>query len=290
MPPGQPYRRWGRADRVMHRLGSAPRKAAATAAAPVASEPAASELQESGHSGKGVDQKPEWGKRWGEPDDRAPRLFPVSPAQERRLGERLKACAGITAAVVAALVTAVFLWRAVQGLPQALAGAPKASVAARATALATPLTNPPAAGGAAASTPARALPPAPSPTAGQPRTIVIAPQAAAQTPPSVEATNTPASTAGPASPTQAAPTAAPEKVVPTVAGTPPIARATLAATPGRTATRAPSTEQRIHTVERGDTLFSIARRNGTTVEALVEVNGLGSRDATLGIGRRLVLP
>jgi LysM repeat protein len=47
---------------------------------------------------------------------------------------------------------------------------------------------------------------------------------------------------------------------------------------------------RVHTVERGDTLFSIARRNGTTVEALVDANGLGSRDAVLSVGRRLVLP
>ena len=54
---------------------------------------------------------------------------------------------------------------------------------------------------------------------------------------------------------------------------------------------APSNQaQREHTVVKGDTLFSIARRNGATVDALVAANGLGSRDAVLAIGRTLVVP
>jgi LysM repeat protein len=43
-------------------------------------------------------------------------------------------------------------------------------------------------------------------------------------------------------------------------------------------------------VERGDTLFSIARRNGTTVSALVAANGLPSAEEVLSVGKRLVIP
>ena len=42
----------------------------------------------------------------------------------------------------------------------------------------------------------------------------------------------------------------------------------------------------LHTVSRGDTLFSLARRYATTVEALRQFNGLGPRDG-IEIGRRL---
>ena len=56
---------------------------------------------------------------------------------------------------------------------------------------------------------------------------------------------------------------------------------------------APAAAPRIggeHTVQKGDTLFSLARRYGTSVEALVAANGLGARDAVLPVGCRLVLP
>jgi LysM repeat protein len=43
-------------------------------------------------------------------------------------------------------------------------------------------------------------------------------------------------------------------------------------------------------VARGDTLSAIARRNGTTVDALVTANNLGTRDAILSVGQKLVLP
>jgi LysM repeat protein len=52
----------------------------------------------------------------------------------------------------------------------------------------------------------------------------------------------------------------------------------------------PAQPARVHVVERGDTLFSIARRTGTTVNALVTANGLGTPDTPLSIGRRLVIP
>ena len=45
-----------------------------------------------------------------------------------------------------------------------------------------------------------------------------------------------------------------------------------------------------HTVVRGDTLYSIARRHGTSVDALVTANGMTSPEAVLVIGRTLVIP
>jgi LysM repeat protein len=43
-------------------------------------------------------------------------------------------------------------------------------------------------------------------------------------------------------------------------------------------------------VERGDTLYSIARRHNTTVDALVAANDLRTRDAILPVGQKLVVP
>ncbi|MFL5579923.1 MAG: LysM peptidoglycan-binding domain-containing protein, partial [Gemmatimonadaceae bacterium] len=45
---------------------------------------------------------------------------------------------------------------------------------------------------------------------------------------------------------------------------------------------------RRYTVRRGDSLWSIARRHGTTVARLKAVNGL--RSSTVRPGRRLVVP
>ena len=47
----------------------------------------------------------------------------------------------------------------------------------------------------------------------------------------------------------------------------------------------PSVAPTFHAVERGDTLFELARRYGTTVDALVRLNGLGSTGIVAG--RRL---
>ena len=95
-----------------------------------------------------------------------------------------------------------------------------------------------------------------------------------------------------AAPTVAAPRAAPVAatavvVVQQIPVQPTVAQATATPVP----TPAPAvTSERLHTVEHGDTLFSIARRNGTTVNALVTANGLPSADAVLSVGRRLVIP
>ena len=47
---------------------------------------------------------------------------------------------------------------------------------------------------------------------------------------------------------------------------------------------------RIHTVVRGDTLYSLARRYGVSVGALVSANRLASERAPLRVGQRLVIP
>ena len=48
--------------------------------------------------------------------------------------------------------------------------------------------------------------------------------------------------------------------------------------------------QRTHDVVRGDSLFSVARRYGVTVPALVAANRLASERVKLRIGQRLVIP
>lgn len=58
--------------------------------------------------------------------------------------------------------------------------------------------------------------------------------------------------------------------------------------PGGSASPAPPSPGGTHTVQRGDTLFSIARRHGTTVASLRATNGL--RSNTIYVGQRLTLP
>jgi LysM repeat protein len=45
----------------------------------------------------------------------------------------------------------------------------------------------------------------------------------------------------------------------------------------------------VHVVQRGDTLYSLARRYGTTVNAIVQANGLRNRN-WIYVGQRLVIP
>lgn len=59
-------------------------------------------------------------------------------------------------------------------------------------------------------------------------------------------------------------------------------------TPGPTPTPTPPTEYVVYVVRRGDTLFSIARRYGTTVGAIMAANGLTS--STIYTGQRLLIP
>jgi LysM repeat protein len=43
-------------------------------------------------------------------------------------------------------------------------------------------------------------------------------------------------------------------------------------------------------VQAGDTLFAISQRYGTTIDAIVAANNLRSRNDTLSIGQRLIIP
>jgi LysM repeat protein len=56
------------------------------------------------------------------------------------------------------------------------------------------------------------------------------------------------------------------------------------------ATPAPALPGGEYVVQHGDTLFSISRRYGTTVAALVARNDLASPDAILAVGQKLAIP
>ena len=164
--------------------------------------------------------------------------------------------AGPVGAIAAVTIVAALLWHATGVVVEMwLRPKPESSLAHS-----RPQTAP-----APTSVPAtvRAAAPTPAPTVVT--VIQVAPTQTAIAPPTAEPT-----VSAPPSPT-VAPT-----VVPTVAPT--------------LAPRPAATDKRVHTVERGETLFSIARRNGTTVGALVAAKGLPSPDAVLAVGRRLVIP
>jgi lipoprotein NlpD len=61
------------------------------------------------------------------------------------------------------------------------------------------------------------------------------------------------------------------------------------APPGVRVASAPGTAPTSHLVARGETLYSLARRYGTSVERLMQLNGL-ARPQDLGVGVRLRLP
>lgn len=112
---------------------------------------------------------------------------------------------------------------------------------------------------------------APAPSATRPPTANQAPGAAAP------AGQAPAGAAPAVSPTAGA--AAPAA---TTAPAPP--------TPATQASPTPRPGQREHIVASGDTLFAIASRYNTTIDAIVAANNLASRTVTLNIGQRLVIP
>jgi LysM repeat protein len=72
-------------------------------------------------------------------------------------------------------------------------------------------------------------------------------------------------------------TAAPTAPAPAAAGTGPSA----AGTPG---------EARVHVVASGDSLFGIAQRYKTTVEAIMAANGITDRNKLLHVGDRISIP
>jgi LysM repeat protein len=106
----------------------------------------------------------------------------------------------------------------------------------------------------------------------------------------------------PARPTAAATVAAAAGQAPgnQPAAPPPAPTATTAAAApsGPTATSAPGTGptpttrpgQREYVVQGGDTLFAIAQRNNTSIDAIVAANNLPNRNSTLSIGQKLVIP
>ena len=61
-------------------------------------------------------------------------------------------------------------------------------------------------------------------------------------------------------------------------------------TPTEEPSPAPSPTVGTHVVESGDTLSGIARMYGTTVDAIVEANDLGSADALIREGQELLIP
>jgi LysM repeat protein len=110
-------------------------------------------------------------------------------------------------------------------------------------------------------------------------------QARAGTTPAAAAQSGPAGQS--AAPAAGQPTAAPAAAPAGAAGAPAVATATPAA-PAATPTTRPG--QREHVVEAGDSLFAIATRYNTTVDAVVAANNLPSRTTILNIGQKLVIP
>jgi lipoprotein-anchoring transpeptidase ErfK/SrfK len=66
-------------------------------------------------------------------------------------------------------------------------------------------------------------------------------------------------------------------------------RLTIPATAATTTSTTSSTSSGVHVVQRGETLFSLARRYGTTVQALTQANSLRNGNV-IYVGQRLVLP
>jgi LysM repeat protein len=62
----------------------------------------------------------------------------------------------------------------------------------------------------------------------------------------------------------------------------------LTVTPSSTATLTPSSKYVTHIVQPGDTLFALARRYGTTVEAIMALNRLPNTN--IRIGQQLLIP
>ena len=93
----------------------------------------------------------------------------------------------------------------------------------------------------------------------------------------------------PADSTTAQPTQAPAPTA--AAANTPVASSTVAPTPApeATATVAPGSV-REHTVVAGDTLFALARRYESSVQAIVAANNLRDSNVTIQIGQRLIIP
>ncbi len=115
-------------------------------------------------------------------------------------------------------------------------------------------------------------------------TLLISPAPAAESPAPVPAGGQPADS----STSQPAQTPGPTTAA---AANTPVASSTVTPTPApqATATLAPGSV-REHTVEAGDTLFALARRYESSVQAIVAANNLRDSNVTLQIGQRLIVP
>jgi LysM repeat protein len=93
---------------------------------------------------------------------------------------------------------------------------------------------------------------------------------------------------------KASATAAPTSAAAQATTAPTAAPTALATSPTTTPTQATtttaSTGEKIHVVGAGDTLYGIARRYGTTVEAIMAANGFTDRSKILHVGDKLVIP
>lgn len=96
-------------------------------------------------------------------------------------------------------------------------------------------------------------------------------------------TATPPSPSATPSPTPSATSTVAPSPTPTVAPT-----ATDTAAPSPSA--APSVTPRIHVVEQGDSLYKIAQRYGTTIEAIMAANNITDRRQILHVGDQLLIP
>ena len=209
-----------------------------------------------------------WQPRWtrlleserpAEPADDQPAAWEEpSPSDARRVWDRQKALTGAVGSALIVVLAALMLWQATGVVLRTALGSREEQRAAPAATRA-PVATHAAAAPAVAATATRAV-----------VTITIVPTAV---PPAATPQTAAAHVA------RAQPTVAPTRP------TTPVPQPTAAPSSSRAAAA-----ERVHTVARGDTLFSIARRNGTTVSALVAANGLPSADAVLSVGRRLVLP
>lgn len=140
--------------------------------------------------------------------------------------------------------------------------------------------------GCARSKPARELPPVEEVFAQGALAAQAEQQAEPQ--PAAEATPTPAAALTIVAATATA-MAAPYSTTPTLAATP-TAMASVSPTPGVGATATPTTAPLATVlVAEGDTLYSLAKRHGTTVGALQAANGLGASDH-IEFGQVLYLP
>ncbi|HVG95825.1 MAG TPA: LysM domain-containing protein [Chloroflexota bacterium] len=173
-----------------------------------------------------------------------------SPSAQRRNGEHWKARFGLGFVILLTLVSAAIMFR-IAGLGVGTATSALRGQAGPADRPAAAATAPSASGQQPGSQPAAAAQ-APAPPAG-PVATAAAPAQGAGVPAAVQATAA-------AQPTAAQPS-------PTI-----------------------RPNQREHTVQGGDTLFAIAQRYDTTVDAIVAANNLPSRSVILRVGQVLVIP